>query len=203
MQRSFNSRTLIALAAAGICFGCAEKTRVATGSAMVVLYESRHVTEDVDWTPVAEDHNGSMFCVVEVLVDGKSVRLLGFEPSLEYFLRYAWGGHEPFTVAVFYIGSRYNSRLFVRVENNCTHCLMVSDRQAPAFSGRIDWREVLTGGKEIVEVLPDTIFVEPSLWQHLRERNVKMPARYRPLPQLWWDSQKRQPHAAAQALDHP
>ena len=191
-----NNRMMVALAIAGIVIagGCEGSTRIAAESANVEIYEPSHVVKDIDWELIAGDYDATMFMVYEVVVDDVRVKLLGVLPNLEEFARSCPGWYYPFTVAVIGVGSRHNSWLFIVLKDGEASCLTVTDRQPPPDSAHIDWWYVL-GYKEckFAKVSPDTVFVDTVFWEELKEHGVKLPVRYRPLPDIEWDSQKGEP----------
>jgi len=187
---------LLAVFAAALAGGCTDKTRVAAESARVEIHESGRVAADVVWDPVGKAYDASMFTMNEIVVDDATVKVLGVRPDLDYFVRSAGEcQHASITVAVFSVGSRHNSWLFVKVVNGTASCAMVSDVQSPAFAGRIDFREVLAGSeKDFVQAASGAVFVERHFWQDLKDRGVKLPGRNIPLPEIQWDSQKSRSH---------
>jgi hypothetical protein len=159
-------------------------SEVSTHSTSITL--TSKLEEGIDWTPVAKDYNGSMFCVVDIAVDGAHVRTLGLEPSLDRYMTYCPGeGYEADVDAVLADGQYYNSWLFLRKKDGKLSGLLVRDRNAPAFSAPISVEEVEA---QFVPLPTGVVYVEPRFVEALTDAGMKLPAHYVNLPVLWWDS---------------
>jgi hypothetical protein len=160
--------------------GCGTVPEVRWRLADVTLV--REYAADVDWQPVADDFNGTMFDVVTVSLAGQRVRLVGFEPFVEECLVNAEGGYPGYHILRLLVGQRHTTWLYVvAYEGELYLGEVVSPTGACERPILPSYDELLMavwhgkGPARVTHVRPEYIYVEPRFFDFLAERGVRLP----------------------------
>lgn len=166
-------------------FGCQ------TNPAVPLQLQVKEVV-DFDWARVSGDYDGEMFDIIEIALEGKRARFVGFLPSRDRYCASMASGYEPYSMGILQVGSRHNSWLFLMVTQGRLLGLLVSDTQSPAFSAPITSESMSCCRDDFAQLNDQTVYVEPAFHEVLLERGVRLPAHYQVMRHKYWDSQERQ-----------
>jgi hypothetical protein len=144
--------------------------------------------EDIDWSVLNVDYNGTRFYEFEICVEGHRVRTVGFLPYPDELYRYTLGGYEPYTLAVFGTGSRKGGSLYILVREKRARVLFLVDTIPGPEAAILSPQQIYNAfGDLFTEADSHTVYVEPKLYDDARSR-IQLPGWYRALRGWYYQS---------------